>query len=297
MIPNDELGRYVGLRNTSAGKADAIDAFASVRLELESRPESITLVRSTLAGLGEFLELDPELLDDLKTAISEACNNVVLHAYGGAPGPLIMSLEIGEDSFDVLVRDRGAGIRRASPSASRMGVGLAVISALANRAEFQSAPGEGTEVRMSFGAAGVAERIPREELLRDAPARAPVALAGDIVASVSPPELLPQVMGRLVRAVAAGAHFSIDRFPSLHHLTNAISARVADDGDGGEVSFSIIGRPRQIELRVAPLPAGSTGRLFAGRPPAALQPLIESLTPERFGAEELLHVVLAEPRP
>jgi serine/threonine-protein kinase RsbW len=285
------------LRNPAPGKAEyTIDAFATVRLELESRPECITLVRSMLAGLGEFLELDPELLDDLKTAISEACNNVVLHAYGGKPGPLIMSLAINADSFEVLVRDRGSGIQRVSPADNRMGVGLAVISALANRAEFQSAPGEGTEVRMSFGAIGVGDRLARDEPLPEAPSHPPIALAGDIVANVSPPELLPQVMGRLVRAVAAGAHFSVDRFPGLHELTSEISIRVSDDGDGGEVGFSIVGRPRRLELRVAPMPAGSGNRLFSGQVSASLQPLIEDVNVERFGAAELLHVVLSEPR-
>jgi anti-sigma regulatory factor (Ser/Thr protein kinase) len=39
-----------------------------------------------LSGVAEFLSIDPELLDDLKTAVSEGCNNVVLHAIGpGAP--------------------------------------------------------------------------------------------------------------------------------------------------------------------------------------------------------------------
>ena len=295
-IPNETPGPRSGLRNAGTGKAkDTIDALATVRLELESRPECITLVRSTLAGLGEFLELDPELLDDLKTAISEACNNVVLHAYEGEPGPLIMSVEISSDSFEVLVRDRGVGLQRVA-SGDRMGVGLAVISALANRAEFQSEPGEGTEVRMSFGATGVADRLLAGGPLPTAPAHPPIALSGDIVAYAAPPDLLPQVMGRLVRAAAAGAHFAVDRFAALHHLTSEISLRVSEDGDGGEVAFSIVGRPRRLELRVAPVPAGSGDRLFGGPVPPSLEPIIENVSTEPFGAAELLRVVLTEPR-
>ena len=60
----------------------------AVRLELDSRPETLTLVRGVLAGVAELIGLDPELLDDLKTAVSEACNNVVMHAYDGVAGPL-----------------------------------------------------------------------------------------------------------------------------------------------------------------------------------------------------------------
>jgi anti-sigma regulatory factor (Ser/Thr protein kinase) len=246
-----------------------------------------------LAGLGEFLELDPELLDDLKTAISEACNNVVLHAYDDGPGPLMMSMEIGSETFDVTVRDRGVGIQRISSAENRMGVGLAVISALANRAEFQSSPGEGTEVHMSFAPEGFP---PPGLTALSAVEQRPIELAGDIVASLAPAELLAQVMGRLVRAVAAGAHFAVDRFPSLHQLTSAISARAAEGDSAAQVGFSITGRPKRLELRVGPLPLGSGDRLFRGAAPAGLEPLIEHLEWSRMGDGEVLDVVVVEPR-
>ena len=57
----------------------------TVRLELDSRPEQVSVVRGTLAGLAELLAVDTPFLDDLKTAVTEACNNVVLHAYGANP--------------------------------------------------------------------------------------------------------------------------------------------------------------------------------------------------------------------
>ena len=47
-----------------------------------------------LGGMAELLAMDPELLDDLKTAVSEACNNVVLHAYPDGSGPLTVSLNV-----------------------------------------------------------------------------------------------------------------------------------------------------------------------------------------------------------
>jgi anti-sigma regulatory factor (Ser/Thr protein kinase) len=249
-----------------------------------------------LAGLGEYLQLDPELLDDLKTAISEACNNVVLHAYGNGTGPLQMALTMSEDDFEVTVRDRGAGIQRFSPADNRMGVGLAVISALAHRAEFQSAPGEGTEVRMSFGAdaVGRAAGSAPSVVVADPP---PVELTGDVVVSVAPPKLLSQVLGRLVRAVAAGAHFSVDRFPSLHQLTGAISSRAAENDAAAEVVFSIVGRPKHLELRIGPLPQGSGEDLFAGPTPAGLEPMLELVEANPLPDGEMLRVVVVEPRP
>src|SRR5436305_1686106 len=83
---------------------------ATLSLTLESRPETLTLVRGMLSGVAELLSMDPELLDDLKTAVSEACNNVVLHAYPGSVGPLTVTLSVGVGGVEVLVRDQGRGI-------------------------------------------------------------------------------------------------------------------------------------------------------------------------------------------
>src|SRR5690348_2188532 len=81
-----------------------------VHLRLQSTPETLTLVRGVLGAVSEMLALDPELLDDLKTAISEACNNVVVHAYGGEPGPLDVSLHVRTDSIVAIILDEGEGI-------------------------------------------------------------------------------------------------------------------------------------------------------------------------------------------
>ncbi len=91
---------------------------ASVRLELENRPENVALVRAALTGLAEAAEFDEELTTDLKTAVSEACNNVVLHAYEGGPGPMYVTVILGPELIDVVVTDRGTGITRLSSAAS-----------------------------------------------------------------------------------------------------------------------------------------------------------------------------------
>ncbi len=272
-----------------------IGAAASIRLRLENRPESVTLVRSMLAGIGEYLHLGPELQDDLKTAVSEACNNVVLHAYEGELGPMRLDLEVDSEGLHVLVADDGVGIQRVSPAENRMGVGLAVISALAERAEFQSSPGEGTEVRMSFAshAGGNSGQLAVPMLVRPAPALP----AGDITAAIAPVELLPQVLGRLVRGVAAGAHFPVDRFPAMHQLTSAISVRAADRDDQVEIGFALTSSPRRIEISIAPLPAGTGAALLEDEATGnALRPILERVDAVPLGNEERLAVVLVEPR-
>jgi anti-sigma regulatory factor (Ser/Thr protein kinase) len=247
-----------------------------------------------LTGIAEFLGLDAEFSDDVKTAVSEACNNVVLHAYPHASGPLSVSLEASGDNFDVVVRDEGTGIQRIAADEDRMGVGLAVISALASRAEFESAAGEGTEVRMSFDGRG-----PLGSRLATLPADRTAAgppLAGAVVVELSPPELLPIVMGRLVRAVAAGAHFSVDRFPSLHLLTTAIGARAAGDGAEPVVGFAITGTPRRLALSAGRMPAGSSAALFDGSVPPELEELIASQFAHPAGSGEIVELELVEPR-
>jgi len=110
-----------------------MNRLAKVRLELDSHPESVALARAALSGLAEWRSFDPELVNDLKTAVSEASNNVVVHAYGDEAGPLILHLEADSTGVYATVRDRGVGLHAAT-SVDGQGVGLAVISALAARA-------------------------------------------------------------------------------------------------------------------------------------------------------------------
>ena len=111
---------------------------ACVRLELENRPENVSVVRAALTGVAEAAGFDEELATDVKTAVSEACNNVVIHAYEGQRGPMRVLVINSGDRVDIVVRDDGTGIRRLSSTADHMGLGLALISALADQAEFKS---------------------------------------------------------------------------------------------------------------------------------------------------------------
>jgi serine/threonine-protein kinase RsbW len=267
---------------------------ATVRLELESRPESLTLVRGALAGVGETLGFDSELLDDVKTAVSEACNNVVLHAYSGEPGPLLLYLEVGPDGIEVLVRDRGGGFRSVASSEDRMGVGLAVIGALSERAEFLTPPDGGTEVRMSFAGAPSTVRLVDDRV--DAPPDS--ELSGDVVATLSPVLLLGAVLGRVTRALAAGARFSLDRFSDVYLVTDAIAAHAERTASNRWMTFAIGSENRRLELTVGPFRDGSSSQLqaddTAGRPESPLALLADELAVEGTDGREMLRVVLID---
>src|SRR6185312_10455935 len=126
----------------------------NVRLSVSNRAENVLLVRQALSGLAEAVGLDPIALNDVSTAVTEACNNVVLHAYGGGEGPLEVELSTTPTGLDATVRDHGTGIRPGIQAAEDVsgGIGLPVIQALSDSVEFRDVAGGGTEVAMHFDA-------------------------------------------------------------------------------------------------------------------------------------------------
>jgi serine/threonine-protein kinase RsbW len=251
-----------------------------------------------LGGVGEALAFDAELLDDLRTAVSEACNNVVMHAYGDEIGPLLVDCEITPDRVEVTVRDHGEGIRTAAPTTDRMGVGLAVISALSERAEFVRAPDGGTEVRMSFtggmdtGALPVGADLGGEDW--------PTKVAGRVVVRLAPAQLLAGVLGRIVRAVAARARFSVDRFSDLYSVTEALSAHARTAASSDRIAFAVDSAERRLELRIGPFEKGSSESLQGpSRAAASSSPLgllADEIGVEQDGTQELLRLVVADKR-
>jgi anti-sigma regulatory factor (Ser/Thr protein kinase) len=115
-------------------RAPAVDGSAagSLHLTLPALPESVGIVRHALGGVGSALGLDEELLASVRLAVTEACTNVVRHAYGDEPGPLEVVVRTGVDRLEVDVRDRGRGII-PRPRQGSLGLGLPLIAALTDR--------------------------------------------------------------------------------------------------------------------------------------------------------------------
>jgi serine/threonine-protein kinase RsbW len=272
----------------------------TVRLELRSRPEAPGLVRAALAGIGELLEFDLELIEDLTTAVSEACNNVVLHAYPAEPGPLVVDMAIDADRVEVVVKDRGGGFGRVTPSQHRMAVGLAVINALADRAEFISSRDAGTQVRMAFARRRIGKPLPARPMVAQSAEHVPAAVDGDVVVTLAPVGLLAGVLGRLARAIAGTARFSIDRFSDLYLVADAITAHAHAAAVSARISFAIRAHDKRLELMTGPFRAGSGALLqpdaASGRRGSALALLADELAVERAAGFEMLRVVVADRR-
>jgi serine/threonine-protein kinase RsbW len=232
----------------------------TVRLELESHPENVALVRSAITGIAEAIQLNEECTADLKTAVSEACNNVALHAYDDASGPMIVEIDGSSAGISALVIDHGRGLTRISGGENRMGLGLAVISALADQAEFRHPEGGGTEVRMWFQSAEPVSALSARTgadhpLAHRLPALAqPSARAEDeIVASFTPAWIMRHVLGRMVQSLAAASHFSINTISDLRVANEAIARYIEAAADGG-VSVTLFSSARRLQMTTGPLP-------------------------------------------
>ena len=272
-----------------------------VRLELTSRPEAARLVRSMSTAAGEVLGFDSELLSDVNTAVSEACNNVIQHAYGDEPGPFSVEFALIADGLEVQIRDYGRGIRESAPEHDGLKVGLALMSAVADRAEFISVPHGGTEVRLCFrGVAGA-----RQGTTPDAchagdraevwGARLPTGVSGDIVLTVSPVDLLAPVLGRIGRALAPSAGFSLDRCADVYLVTDALGAHAQRAAETASISVALDAHDEQLEFAVAPLRTGTSRRLDRGTP-GALAALADELTVIDVDGRETLCVAMRDHR-
>jgi anti-sigma regulatory factor (Ser/Thr protein kinase) len=126
-------------------------------LSLPARAENVAVVRHAFGGLGDVLELPEQTLSDIKLAVTEACTNVVVHAYPDRDdGPLGVQAILDERTLTIVVTDEGRGVlpRADSPG---LGLGLPLIATLAESLELGTGDNQQTEVRMTFDLDGVAD--------------------------------------------------------------------------------------------------------------------------------------------
>jgi serine/threonine-protein kinase RsbW len=131
-----------------------IDA-PDLELTLPARPENVAVARHAIGGFADVLDVADQTLADVKLAVTEACTNVVVHAYpNGQEGPITLRATVDAGILRVVVVDEGRGIlpRADSPG---LGLGLPLIATLAESLELGTGDNEETEVRMTFRLEGV----------------------------------------------------------------------------------------------------------------------------------------------
>ncbi len=141
------MGSYAQLRSVPMmEQATETD----VKLTLPARPENVSVIRHVLGAFAEALRLPDDLVEDLRLAVTEACTNVVRHAYPpDLPGPVEISIRPLDEHVSVVVADHGRGIGSSSDTTGP-GLGLPLIAAIADEVELQPVPGGGSRVAMTF---------------------------------------------------------------------------------------------------------------------------------------------------
>lgn len=129
-----------------------------MRLEMESSSENEEFARVVVAVFLSRLDPTLEEMDDVKTAVSEAVTNAVLHGYGGGKGTIFIKAAVEGKDFFVEIRDQGVGIRDVEKAmepmyttdltGERSGMGFSFMEAFMDQVEVISSPGQGTVVRM-----------------------------------------------------------------------------------------------------------------------------------------------------
>jgi serine/threonine-protein kinase RsbW len=253
----------------------------NVCLSLRNRPENVLVVRQALSGVADSLALDAIETNDLNTAVTEACNNVVLHAYGGEDGSLEVDVYALLDTIVVVVRDHGSGMPPHAHEDEEVptGMGLPIMRALSRHLEVKDLPGGGTELRMEFPAPKVAALEP----LRGTgpgdrgPTRAEPTNTVEI--SLAPDAIARAVLPRVLSALAARAYFSTDRISDVQLVADVLAANAGPSLSGSRLDVGVTLAPRNLELRIGPLRTGHGESLIAAAADG-LAPVIERLTDE-----------------
>jgi serine/threonine-protein kinase RsbW len=228
-----------------------------LHLILPARAQNVIVVRQAVAGLGEALGLATQRVDDLKTVITEACNNVVLHAYDeGEEGALEVSATATETEIELEVRDRGRGFQPATgvQDDRSLGLGLPLIASLSDHFEVSGGAGEGTRMRMRFDLADAGEASSNGDRTAEGSEELAIQISG---------EMVRPVLARVIGALAARAQFSVDRLADTVLIGDAVSAHGTDDFSSGRVEVAIKDGNGTLDVRVGPLVEGGGKRILA----------------------------------
>jgi len=130
----------------------------SMKVEFLSKSSNEGFARSTAACFAA--QLDPTLdeLNDIKTAVSEAVTNCIVHAYPDATGKITLKARLFDDnSLELVIRDWGSGIEDIKEALmpmfttggeERSGMGFTIMESFTDKLRVRSVPGRGTTVTM-----------------------------------------------------------------------------------------------------------------------------------------------------
>lgn len=128
----------------------------SLKMQIESRSVNEGYSRVAVSAFAAQLDPTVEEINDIKTAVSEAVTNCIVHAYSNQVGKIYISVRIFEDStVEIKIRDRGCGIEDIKQAmqplfttlgGDRAGLGFSVMESFSDKVKVKSRVGMGTTV-------------------------------------------------------------------------------------------------------------------------------------------------------
>ena len=129
-----------------------------MKLQIESRSVNEAFARATVAAFASQLDPNVEEISDIKTAVSEAVTNCIVHAYSDSVGMIYIWAGIYDNSvFKVKIKDKGCGISNVKQAmeplfttlgGERAGLGFAVMDSFCDKISVRSKVGKGTSVTL-----------------------------------------------------------------------------------------------------------------------------------------------------
>ena len=135
-----------------------MNAMNYIKLEFPSKSCNEAFARTAAAAFAAQLDPTMDELGDIKTAVSEAVTNAIVHGYEGTRGTVILRASIDGTLLTIEISDKGRGIAdipqamepffTTHPEQERSGMGFAVMQTFMDDLRVTSTPGQGTTVRM-----------------------------------------------------------------------------------------------------------------------------------------------------
>ena len=130
-----------------------------MKLEFISKSSNEAFARIAVAAFASQLDPTIEELADIKTAVSEAVTNSIIHGYDNKQGIVKISAKLKENEIIIEISDKGKGIENidaakeplytTKPNLERSGMGFTIMESFMDKMEVQSILGLGTKITMS----------------------------------------------------------------------------------------------------------------------------------------------------
>lgn len=129
-----------------------------ISIEMDAKSENEFFGRLAVAGILTYADPTMEELTDVKTAVSEAVTNSIIHGYENKEGKILMKMALNDNELEVEITDYGTGIEdvkkamepmyTTKPDMERSGMGFSFMEAFMDELKVYSKKGEGTRVVM-----------------------------------------------------------------------------------------------------------------------------------------------------